>query len=209
MKRPPNVISVRTAIYFAVAAIAFVGGCGAMRWIGWEPGKGSEGCNRAAVYVSLGGVALGLGIAWLGARRAVWESLRKKFENREELSKELFIAEFFPDLTPWSDEVWKLWSEIGREVHVPCGKLRPSDDCGEFLSWVFGDEMEAMSDRLEMASWQLGPSGSDHLNRLFSGTLGDCLRLALAGDVVKEPDARQAILAPLYDRLGPSADKAS
>jgi hypothetical protein len=67
-----------------------------------------------------------------------------RFKNREELSADIIYTEFFATNNLQKELVSQLWNEVASLLHIPPGKLRPSDRFDKELApvqdWEFDDE---------------------------------------------------------------------
>jgi len=79
-------------------------------------------------------------------------------------------------------------------------KLRPPDKLESFPSRVWGDELAVLTMRLITAQRHLGLGDKD-LEVMFSGTLDDYVRIALADKMRDTVGAKDVILGPLLRRV--------
>jgi hypothetical protein len=69
----------------------------------------------------------------------------KRFENRPDLSLEQIYGEFFAGKNLPKELACELWNEVSASLHVPAGKLRPTDRFDQELAapkgWELDDEI--------------------------------------------------------------------
>lgn len=70
----------------------------------------------------------------------------KRFEKRPELSLDQIYADFFAAKNLPKDLACELWNEVSESMHLPPGKLRPTDRFDKELAaskgWEFDDDLE-------------------------------------------------------------------
>lgn len=66
----------------------------------------------------------------------------KRFENRPELSLEQIYGEFFAGKNLPKELAYELWNEVSASLHVPAGKLRPTDRFDQELAAPKGWELD-------------------------------------------------------------------
>ena len=192
----------RTAVYIGVAVAGLVGFVGlGHSWLESVHISGERSARTVLLtYGSLASVVVAVAFGLAAATRLDRKRLLRTFEERQELSERQFLEEFYPDLYPWHKELIELWAEIGKEVHVPFRKLRPPDKLELFPSRVWGDELAVLTMRLITAQRHLGLGDKD-LDVMFSGTLDDYVRIALADKMRDTVGAKDVILEPLLKRV--------
>jgi hypothetical protein len=120
-------------------------------------------------------VAIGVGAVWsFHASR----SRRRPFRERPSLTLDEIYATFYAASSLDKEAVVRSWREIADTLHVPVGKLRPSDSFLDELSpvagWEYDDGLAILSDR---ARRTLAKSGHDPEAIVQIKTVDEYIRL--------------------------------
>jgi hypothetical protein len=95
----------------------------------------------------LGGVVAGLAVV---AGVLIWNRVPhrqklKRFEGRSDLSLDQIYDDFFADKKLPKELACELWNEVSALLHVPRGKLRPTDRFDQELAaptgWEYDDDI--------------------------------------------------------------------
>lgn len=78
------------------------------------------------------------------------------FATRDTLGDEQIFSQYFAQSGIAAPLVRELWHEVAETLHVPAGKLRPSDRFGHELGgyWITSDELDTLAQRAARRSRQ-------------------------------------------------------
>ena len=93
---------------------------------------------------------------------ASWVSSRKKakmiFDDRPSLSEVDIYRRYYSDTKLPQPLVIELWNEVAKTLHIPPGKLLPTDRFGHELSgyWITSDELDTLAEKANARARQYG-----------------------------------------------------
>jgi hypothetical protein len=130
--------------------------------------------NARLIEVLIAGPAVGGAVlAWTFIPR---DQRIKRFEDRTELSLDQIYGEFFAPKNLPKELACELWNEVSASLHLPPGKLRPTDRFDQELAAPKGWEHD---DEILEVQW-----GAERRLRQ-NGTQGDLSQIKTVADYVE------------------------